>query len=577
MPITPGRGIVAALIVAAPLLAQTVPVKEHTLSNGMRLLMVERHDKPTVSTAWIVRAGSANEKPGMTGVAHLFEHMMFKGSKTIGTTNIARDMEINAAQDQLQAEIRKEETILRKKELAGEIADMRDPKARSPRHQKLVDDMAKLEKEQQELLVKDEFSKIYTQAGGTGLNAFTYQDATCYVQTVPANRLELWAWMESDRLFQPVFREFYKERDVVGEERRLRTESTPTGKFEETFEAMVWMAHPYHWPVIGWPSDVSSLTREQANGFFATYYAPNNLTTVLVGDFKADEAIALCERYFGRIPANPKGVPEIITLEPKQLAEKRMNAEAETTPSAKIVYKAVSAGHKDSNALEVLSSVLNGRSGRLYKSLVEGQKVATRVSASMEGMKYGGTFAINGTATAEQKPEAVEQAVYRELEKLQKEGVTEQELIKAKNQAQANSFRRLEDNMGLTVQLAIADATTGYKAFLEDPAKTEAVTLADVQRVAKEYLTKENRSVAIYTRKANGAPVDPELAKLPEQFQANAKAALAQFEKETDAAKLKQGLGQMETQAGQVPEQVKPLFEYLIKKLRERIAKLEAK
>ncbi len=577
MAILPGRGLVAALVAAAPLLAQTVPVKEHTLSNGMRLLLVERHDKPTVATAWIVRAGSANEKPGMTGVAHLFEHMMFKGSKIIGTKDIKRDLEINAAQDRIQAEIRREETLLRKKELAGEIADMRDPKARSAQHQKLVEDMEKLVKEQQDLLVKDEFSKIYTQAGGSGLNAFTYQDATCYINTVPANRLELWAWMESERLYQPVFREFYKERDVVGEERRLRTDSTPTGKFEETFEAMVWMAHPYHWPVIGWPSDVSSLTREQANEFFATYYAPNNLTTVLVGDFKADEAIALCERYFGRIPANPRGVPEIVTLEPKQLAEKRMFAEAETTPAVKVVYKAVAAGHRDNNPLEVLASVLNGRSGRLYKSLVEQQKVATQVRASMQGMKYGGTFTVNGTAAAEHKPEEVEQAIYRELEKIQKDGVTAQELRKAKNQAQADSFRRLEDNLGLTVQLAIADATDGYKAFLEDPAKTEAVTLADVQRVAKDFLAKENRSVAIYTRKGGAAPEDPELAALPAEAQGMVKAQLGRLEQVKDPGQLKAILGQMEGQADKVPAEAKPVIAYMLKKVRERLAKLEAK
>lgn len=570
MAITPAGRLAAAIIAAAPLLAQTVPVREHTLSNGMRLLLVERHDKPTISTAWIVRAGSANEQPGMTGLAHLFEHMLFKGSKTIGSRDIKRDLEINAAQDRLQAEIRKEESILRQKELAGEVADMRDPKARSPRHQQLVEEMEKLVKEQQDLLVKDEFSKIYTQAGATNLNAFTYQDATCYIVTVPANRLELWAWMESERLLQPVFREFYKER-------RLRTESTPTGKFEETFESMVWMAHPYHWPVIGWPSDVTSLTREQANAFFATYYAPNNLTTVLVGDFKADEAIAVCERYFGRIKANPMGVPEVITLEPKQLAEKRMNAEAETTPSTKIVYKAVPAAHKDNNALEVLASVLNGRSGRLHKALVEQQKLATTVRAGMQGMKYGGTFTVTATAAAEQKPEAVEQAVYRELEKIQKDGVTEHELRKAKNQAQADSFRRLEDNFMLTIQLAVADATAGYKLFLEDPARTEAVTLADLQRVAKAYLGKDNRSVATYTRKAGAAPADPELAALPAEAQGMVKAQLGRLEQVKDPAQLKAILGQMEGQASQVPAEAKPVVEYLIKKVRERLAKLEAK
>jgi predicted Zn-dependent peptidase len=270
-------------------------------------------------------------------------------------------------------------------------------------------------------------------------------------------------------------------------------------------------------------------------------------------------------------------VPEIVTLEPKQLAEKRMNAEAETTPAVKVVYKAVQAAHKDTNALEVLASVLNGRSGRLYTSLVEQQKLATQARAGMQGMKYGGTFTVNATAAAEHKPEAVEQAIYRELEKIQKDGVTEQELRKAKNQAQANSFRRLEDNLGLTIQLAIADATMGYKAFLEDPKKTEAVTLADVQRVAKDYLGKDNRSVAIYTRKAGAAPADPELAALPAEAQGMVKAQLGRFEQMKDPAQLKGILAQMEGQAGQTPAQAKPIIEYLIKKLRERIAKLEAK
>ena len=577
MPITPGRGLVAALIAAAPLLAQTVPVKEHTLSNGMRLLMVERHDQPTVAAGWIVRAGSANEKPGMTGIAHLFEHMMFKGTKTLGTKDIKRDLELNDLQDKLRAEIRKEEDGLRRKQTLGEIVDMNDPKLRSERHQKLLTEFTKLVKEQQDLLVKGEFDTVFTKAGASATNAFTNTDVTYYHVTMPSNKLELWTWMESGRLLEPVFREFYAERDVVTEERRMRTDSTPTGKFEEALQAMIWTAHPYHWPVVGWASDVVSITREQANDFFATYYAPNNLTAVLVGDFKAEEAIPMCEKYFGRIPANPKGVPEVITLEPKQLAEKRMNAEAETTPQVQVWYKSVPTGHKDEPALQILSYVLNGNSGRLQKNLVLGQKVATAAGAFPYSRRYAGNLVLYGVAAEAQKPEEVEQALYREIEKIQKEGVPALELRKSKNQAQADSFRKVENNEALATQLAVADASGNLKNFLDLPNLLEAVTAADVQRVATTYLVKENRNVAVYTRKAESGPVDPELAKVPEKFRANAKAALAQFEKETDVAKLKQGLGEMEGQASQVPEPVKPLFEFLIKKLRERIAKLEAK
>jgi len=577
MPITPGRGIVAALIAAAPLLAQTVPVKEHTLSNGMRLLLVERHDQPTIAAGWIVRAGSANEKPGMTGMAHLFEHMMFKGTKTLGTKDIKRDLELNDLQDKLRAEIRKEEDVLRRKQTLGEVADMNDPKLRSERHQKLLTEFAKLVKEQQDLLVKGEFDTVFTKAGASATNAFTNTDVTYYHVTMPSNKLELWTWMESGRLLEPVFREFYAERDVVTEERRMRTDSTPTGKFEEALQAMIWTAHPYHWPVVGWASDVVSITREQANEFFATYYAPNNLTAVLVGDFKSADAIQMCEKYFGRIPANPKGVPEVITLEPKQLAEKRMNAEAETTPQVQVWYKSVPTGHKDEPALQILSYVLNGTSGRLQKNLVLGQKVATAAGAFPYSRRYAGNLVLYGVAAGEQKPEEVEQALYREIEKIQKEGVPALELRKAQNQAQADSFRKVENNEALATQLAVADASGNLKTFLDLPAMLKAVSAADVQRVATTYLTKENRNVAVYTRKVESGPVDPELAKVPEKFRPTAKAAVAQFEKETDAAKLKQQLGEMEGQAAQVPEPVKPLFEFLLKKLRERVAKLEAK
>ncbi len=577
MAILPGRGLVAALVAAAPLLAQTVPVKEHTLSNGMRLLLVERHDQPTIAAGWVARVGSANERPGMTGIAHLFEHMMFKGTRTIGSRNIQRDLELNDLQDKLRAEIRNEESVLRRRQQLGEIEDMTDPKVRSERHQRLLGEFAKLVKEQQDLLVKGEFDNIFTKAGASATNAFTNTDVTYYHVTVPSNKLELWTWMESARLLEPVFREFYAERDVVTEERRMRTESTPTGKFEEAFQAMVWTAHPYHWPVVGWPSDVTSITREQANAFFATYYAPNNLTAVLVGDFDSAEALKLAERYFGRIRANPQGVPEIVTLEPKQLAEKRMNAEAETTPNTQVWYKSVPTGHRDEPALQVLSYLLNGQSGRLNRSLVLDQKVATAAGAFPYSRRYAGNLVLYGVAAGDRRPEEVEQAVYREIEKLQKEAVPAAELRKAKNQAQADAFRKLENNEALATQLAVADASGSLKAFLDQPGRIEAVGAADVQRVAATYLTRENRSVATYTRKVETGPVDPDLAKVPEAMRANAKAALAKFEAEPDLAKLKEGLAKLEGQAAQVPPQARPLFEFLTLKLRQRIQKLEAK
>ncbi|MFZ2494065.1 MAG: pitrilysin family protein [Thermoanaerobaculia bacterium] len=523
---SPGR-LIAIVLVAAlaalPAAAQELNVVEKTLPNGMKLLMVPRHDVPTISCGWLARVGSANERPGITGLAHLFEHMMFKGSKTIGTKNAQRDLELNALQDQVQIEIRKEMSILREKQRRGEIANMMDPAVRTPRLQSLLADFDKLVSEQRDLIVKDEMDKIYQSAGATGLNASTSPDRTFYIVGIPSNKLELWMWIESDRLANPVFREFYSERNVILEERRQTLESQPGGLVDEAFNAMTWMAPPYNWEVIGWPSDISQVTREQANDFFATYYAPNNLTAILVGDFDPDKAFALAQKYLGRIPANPAGAPEVVTLEPAQPAEQRMVAEAEMTPSVELAFKSVPAVHKDAAALQVLSVILGGApmtgrpgmgmqrppSGRLYRSLVLDKKAATRTSASARGMKYGGLFYANATPAPGRRPEELEPLLLAELEKVVKESVTEDELKRAKNQIHVANYSRLESNAGVRESLASAEAVGTYQDLLDAPKKIDAVTAADVQRVAKQYFTKENRNVLTISRKGapGGAPM----------------------------------------------------------------------
>src|SRR5512138_595335 len=357
------RGCILAALLAATTAgtarvnAQEIPVVERTLPNGMKVLMVARHDQPTISCGWLARVGSANERPGITGLAHLFEHMMFKGTRTIGTKDAARDLELNRLQDEVQAGIREEMSLLRERQRRGEIADMMSPAARTPRLTELLGKFDALVKEQRALVVKDEMDKLYQEQGSTGLNASTSEDRTFYIVGIPSNKLELWMWLESDRLANPVFREFYSERDVILEERRQTLESRPGGTVDEAFNAMTWMAHPYSWEVIGWPSDIAQVTREQANEFFATYYAPNNLTAILVGDLDVEKTWALAQKYFGRVPANPKGVPPVVTLEPPQPAEQRMVAEVEMTPSVEVDYKAVPAVHRDAPALQVLGVV----------------------------------------------------------------------------------------------------------------------------------------------------------------------------------------------------------------------------
>jgi len=498
--------IYAALLVSATsLLAQQVPVVEKTLSNGMKLLMVARHDDPAVAGGWVAHVGSSNERPGITGIAHLFEHMMFKGTPTIGTTNYQRDLEIIAEQEKLRDQMRAEEAKMRAEYRAGTIDDVMKPENKTARYKELEAQFNKLIAEQRQILVKNEFDKIYRSNGGSGMNAFTSDDMTAYFINIPANKLELWMWMESGRIYQPVFREFYAERDVVFEERRMRTDSTPLGKFEETFNSMFWESHPYSWPTVGWPSDIPAISKAQADEFYATYYAPQNITLILVGDFDPEKTTAVAEKYFSRIPHGKKEAPDVVTLEMKQPAEKRMNAEAETNPQVDILWHTVPFGHKDSYALGILGQILSTRTGRLYKGLVLGKELATESWAWQGSQKWAGMFNAGAEAKDGAKLDEVEGAVYAEIEKLQRDEVPAEELQKVKNNFAASEYRKLSSNTAILMQLIHTEGNGHWQEINEAAAKYQAVTAADVKRVAKEYFTKENRAVAVYTRKPGAA------------------------------------------------------------------------
>jgi len=245
--------LVGLAALAAPARGQKIEVTEHVLSNGMKFLLYERHDSPRISTIMAFRCGSVNERPGITGISHLFEHMMFKGTHTIGTKDYARERELMAGMDEVRAGMREEMRKMRLDLRRGAIADLRAPESKTPRYRELEAEYDRLNEEVHGLIVKDELDEIYTKAGADGLNAFTAEDLTAYVVEIPSNKLELWCWLESDRLGNPVFREFYSERDVVREERRLRTESTPTGKYREAFNSLFWEAHPTAGPSSGGP------------------------------------------------------------------------------------------------------------------------------------------------------------------------------------------------------------------------------------------------------------------------------------------------------------------------------------
>ena len=558
-------------------LAQQVQVREEMLANGMKLLLVERHDAPTVTCGWVAKVGSVNETPGITGISHLFEHMMFKGTSTIGTKDAVRGAEIMRQQDGVRAEMEKEYTALREKLRRGEIAgNVYDPENLTPRLKELKAELEKLYAAEKEIIVKDELDQIYTQAGGSGLNAGTSEDQTFYFITVPRNKLELWFWMESDRLLNPVFREFYSERDVVREERRLAVESRPTGKFEEEFESLFWQSSPYSHPVVGWPSDVESITRAQAEAYFDTYYAPNNLTAVLVGDVDSEAALALAKRYFERIPRGKLPPPEMLTAEIPQLSEKRFIAEADTNSEVNVRFHAVPFNHKDFFALQLLADVLSKRTGRLYK-LVEEQQVAVgEPYAYCRPMKYEGFFEIGAEVKDGRRPEEVEAALLAELDVLKNEPVGDRELQKVKNQELANSFRRLQSNFFLALQLMLYDSEGDWRYLNDSSAKLQAVTAADIQAAAKKYFTKEKRNTAYYLRKVGAAPEDPELAALPAQMRGMVKQQVAQIEAVADGAELQEMMAQLQQMAGQVPPAMKPALEYIMKKAQARLEALAA-
>jgi len=495
---------------SAPASAQELKVRETTLGNGMRLLLLPRKDEPAIACGWVARVGSVNERPGITGISHLFEHMMFKGTPTIGTKDAKRDLEIIEEQEKLQNAMREEVSKMRAAQRRGELDDLTKPENKTARYKELEKQFDELVKAQRELLVKEEFERIYAKQGGSGSNAFTTNDFTAYFVTVPKNKLELWMWMESDRLKNPVFREFYAERDVVYEERRLRVESTPTKKLEEAFEEVFWHSHPYEWPVLGYPSDLPAITKAQADEYYGLYYAPNNITAVLVGDFDPKEAAALAERYFGRIPRGKSPPPEVVTSPPTWDAEVRFEGEAETNPEIEIRWHTVPFQHKDSYALEILAGILNGRTGRLDKALVlPADAVATSAGASPGGLtspqKYAGSFSVGAEAKEGTSLREVETGILAEIEKLKKEPVPAEELQKVKNNVAAASFRHLSSNHFILFQLLIYEGYGDWREMNEGPKKAADVTAEDVRRVASTYLTRENRAVFLVTRKGSAA------------------------------------------------------------------------
>ena len=565
---------------AAP---QQVEVIERTLDNGLQVLMVEKHDAPTVICALFYRVGASNEVTGITGISHLFEHMMFKGSQVIGCSDYARDRRIMARLDELKDQMRREECRMREDYRRGRVDDLYNPEARTERYCSLQQEFDRLIREQKEIVVKDEFSEVYKKHGGYFLNAFTSEDMTAYFVRLPRNKVELFMWMESDRLQNAVFREFYSERDVVLEERRMSLESTPTGRLEESFNAMFWESSSYGWDVLGWPSDIRSITREDARRYRDLYYSPNNATALFIGDFDPDELFKLVEAYFGHIPRGSEDPPDVMTLEIEQVGAKQLVGEADASPQVEVRFHTEAFQHPDSYPLTVLAGVLSGKSGRLYKKLVIEDGIALsgsvsrmmgprlHVGADQSSMKYSGYFSVFAEGKDEVSPERLRDAIYEILEDLREHPVTEYELQKVKNQVVANNVKMIRRFQGIGLMFYLgSDAAMGdWREFNRRTEKVIAVTAEDVQRVAERYFGRWQRNVLLVYRKQaeeGAVRLDPET----KQF-------LMMIQSMEDAERLERMVGMIQMRLGGATEaHERAQGEVLLKAATERLEELRA-
>lgn len=555
-----------------------------TLANGLQLLLVERHEQPTFCGGLIFDVGACNDPAGRSGVAHMFEHMMFKGTQVIGTSDFAAEQAIMEEQDEVRAEMQAEMEKMRVMKRRGEITDVLDAEQWTPRYKALKQRYDALLARQREIMVENELDQIYSSHGGAMLNAGTSEDMTIYFVQLPANKLELFFWLESDRLDNAVMREFYVERDNVREERRLRTESTPTGRFDEAFNAFFWQSHPYGRPVLGWPEEVESITRGDVQDFFHEYYGPDNATLVLVGDFETDRAVELAKKYFERVPPADRRPPLVVTEEPRPIAERRFYAEAETNPQVQLRFLTVAIGHPDEAALDVLAGLLSGKSGRLFKRLVSEADVAIgQPRATNSSRKYAGYFELSATAKEGHEPEELEDLILAEIERVATEEIGERELQKVKNQVLAESIQSLRSNLGLMFQLAVYETWYDWKYINESIERMMAVTAADVQRVAQEYLDPKIRTVAIYrTKKGPLDDLDPELREILAQLSPKAVpqilTGIRDIEAMEDVQVLRNRLQEMNQflAAGVVKAERRPLVAYIAKTIERRIAALEA-
>jgi predicted Zn-dependent peptidase len=460
------------------------------LPNGLTLVLSERHEAPVFSFYTLVDAGSANDPTGQSGLAHMFEHIAFKGTNTVGTTDYAAE---KLALEKVETAYAAYDSAYRTAVSDGTVA--KNQTQLDALHKTFEDAVTAAQK----FVIPNEFSEVAEENGAVDLNASTSEDSTQYFWSMPSNRFELWAFLESSRIGWPVAREFYKERDVVNEERRMRIDSSPQGRLVEEFLAAAYMAHPYGRPGVGWESDITQVTATEASAFHAKYYVPSNIVIAVVGDVDPKTAMPILEKYFGRIPAGPKPEP-MTTTEPPQQAERTVTLRETTQPIYIEGYHRPDYRSPDDNVYDAITDIFsNGRTSRLYRALVRDQKVAQVAEgfSGFPGVKYPGLFAFYALPLRGHTNDELRDAIHKQLDILKTTDVSDAELERFKTRARADLLRGLADNNGLASELAESQTRFGdWHEMFEQLRKIDAVSKADIRRVANETFVVNNRTSA---------------------------------------------------------------------------------
>jgi len=465
-------------------------VVEHTLANGITLLVLERHFSPTVSCRMMFRVGSVDEASGKTGLAHMFEHMMFKGTRTMGTTDYASESEILKKLDELHRHLDAE----KRKGLAADQAVIAQ----------MIDQLRDVEARANSFVTPNELWQLYEREGGSSLNASTSHDWTRYTVDLPSNKLALWALLDSDRVKNPVFREFYSEREVVKEERRMRVDTSPDGLLLENFLAAAYTAHPYRMPTIGWESDLDHLSMADLADFYHRYYTPDQLTIAIVGDVKADDVIALVEKYFGDWKT-PPGDKNWITEEPAHTGAHQVTVSFDAEPELAVGYPIAPWPDPDHVLADALSNLLaSGLSSRLHQALVEKRKMVTglEIDTDYPGTRYSPQFLFYLTPKHPYTNEEVRKALEAELEKVKKEPVADWETEKVRSSVEVGLLSTLQTNDGLADTLVSAQSIyRDWRYLIRYQEAIDKLTGADLQAAARRIFDPAKETVAYLEKK----------------------------------------------------------------------------